>query len=378
MDGERRLSGSVLTIAVTSLLLIGCGLAGIHRGDVLEGGSFLSRQVVWIALGSMAATLAFWLPYRRTQGWGWVLYAISIFLLVIVFLFPPKNGARRWIPVGPISVQPSELAKIALILALGEYLMFRRNHRSLLGLIPPFLMTAVPVLLILKEPDLGTALLFFPILYAMLFIAGARRTHLFASIAAGILTLPILWVNMSTEQKSRVTAVFQQADDGTPEPGDGYHLFQSKQLLALGGKWGSDSQGDRIDDPAAYRLPAGRTDFVYSLIGERWGLPGTIGLQMIFATFVLAGCRAASQTRDPYGRLIATGIVTLLAAQVLINTAMTVGLAPITGLTLPLVSYGGSSFLTTAFCIGLLINVASSPGFDVAGQPFDFRESVKD
>jgi cell division protein FtsW (lipid II flippase) len=235
-------------------------------------------------------------------------------------------------------------------------------------------MTLVPVLLILKEPDLGTSLLFFPVLFAMLYTAGARRGHLVAAMIAGMAAIPVLWSVMSAEQKSRVTAVFSQTDGGTPDMGDGYHLHQSKQLLALGGTWGSALTGMPVSDPVAYRLPAGRTDFVFCLIGERWGLPGTLGVICLFGLLIASGLHVAAETRDPFCRLLATGIVTIMATQVLINTAMTVGLAPITGLTLPLMSYGGSSLVTTAFGLGLLLSVARSPGFDVAGQPFHFVE----
>ena len=372
MEQGRSHSVSVIVIAVCTAILVGLGFSGIQRGDWLEGGDFVSRQVVWLVLGSLGAAAGFLVPYRRLGGWSFLFYVAVLGLLVLVFFFPEKNGARRWIPLGPISIQPSELAKLAVILALAQYLMFRKNHRTWLGLIPPFLMTAVPVFLILREPDLGTSLLFFPVMYAMLFVAGAKRWQLMATVIAGIALLPVLWMVMNAEQKSRVTAVFQQNDGGRPDPGDGYHLHQSKQLLALGGAWGSQWQGPLLDDPAAYRLPAGRTDFVYCLIGERWGLPGTIGLQLVFTCLIFTGMHVASATRDPFARLMATGIVTVLTAQVLINTSMTVGLAPITGLTLPLVSYGGSSFVTTAFCVGLLMNIARSPGFDVAGQPFEF------
>ncbi|SFH87389.1 FtsW/RodA/SpoVE family cell cycle protein [Planctomicrobium piriforme] len=374
MGQGRTISGAMCVLLACTALLIWLGLSGIQRGDELEGGSYASRQIVWLVLGAGSAAIAWALPYQRLKPWSYPFYVAAVALLVAVYFFPAKQGARRWIPVGPLSVQPSELAKLALILALGHYLMFRRNHRTVLGLIPPFAMTVIPVLLILKEPDLGTSLLFFPVLYAMLFIAGAKRWHLMATVAAGIALLPVLWICMSAEQKSRVTAVFQQHDGGKPDPGDGYHLYQSKQLLALGGTWGSELNGMPLDDLAAYRLPAGRTDFVYCLVGERYGLWGTLGTLAVFSCFVITGLHVAAATRDPFGRLLATGIVAILTAQVLINTSMTVGLSPITGLTLPLMSYGGSSLVTTAFSIGLLLNIARSPGFDVAGQPFQFGD----
>ena len=362
-----------VAIALFALALGLVGLGGIQRGDELITSSpYAPRQFLWgmLALGTAAVTA--FIPWVRLKQVGYPAYLATILLLLAVFLFPPRNGSRRWIPLGPLSIQPSELAKVAYILALGQYLMFRRNHRTVYGLIPPFLMTVIPVLLILREPDLGTSLLFFPVLFAMLFVAGAKSRHLLATALAGIAILPVLWQVMSAEQQSRVTAVFLQRDDGQPDTGDGYHLHQSKQMLALGGTWGSDVAGMPVSDPAAYRLPASRTDFVFCLVGERWGLAGTLGTIAIAAGLILTGLAAGSRTRDPYARLVAIGITTMFATQVMINTAMTVGLAPITGLTLPFMSYGGSSLVTTSLGLGLLISIARDPGFDVTGQPFRF------
>jgi cell division protein FtsW (lipid II flippase) len=363
----------LLTVASAGLLVL--GILGIQRGDELTDGiPYAPRQVVWVPMALGAFLFALCVPYRRLRGVSYPLLMVSLVLLVAVFFFPPRNGARRWIPFGPMTFQPSELAKLAYILSLGQYLMFRRNHRTVLGLIPPFLMTVLPVLLILKEPDLGTAMVFFPVLFAMLFVAGARRRHLAAMTCAGLAVLPVLWTVMSAEQKSRVTAVFLQTDDGTPQTGDGYHLHQSKQMLALGGSWGSRVSGMPLSDPAAYRLPAGRTDFVYCLIGERWGLPGTLGVLLLFLLLTGTGLHVAARTRDPFGRLVATGIVSMIGVQAAINTSMTVGLAPITGLTLPLLSYGGTSLVMTCFGLGILGNISRDRGYDLAGQPFQFAD----
>lgn len=374
----RTITVSLCLILLSTILIVWLGLTGIARGDDLEGGSeYARRQVVWLAMGAVTTALVWMVPYRRLLGWGLPLYLLTMVMLVAVFFFPAKFGARRWILIGPISVQPSELAKIAYILALSEYLMFRRNHRTIPGLIIPFAMTVVPVLLILKEPDLGTALLFFPVLFGTLYVAGARRLHLAATLLAGLAVAPILWTQMNAEQKSRVTALFTQRDGVAPDMSDGYHLHQSKQMLALGGVRGSVLDGEAVKDPRAYRLPAGRTDFVFCLVGERLGIAGTLGTLLMFSLFVLAGANLAASTRDPFGRLVCTGIVMILSAQAVINTAMTVGLAPVTGLTLPLMSYGGSSLVTTGISLGILLNIAQSPNFDVAGQPFQFSGQLE-
>ncbi len=365
---------SFLLLAASVLLLLWIGLLGIQRGDELAGGGeYAPRQFLWGMLGLGAIVASLLIPYRALNEWGLPLYLCCLVMLLAVYFFPPVNGSRRWIPLGFISFQPSELTKLAYILAISRYLMFRKNHRTMMGLIPPFLMTLIPVLMILKEPDLGTSLVFFPVLFAVLFAANAKSWHLIATLFAGILVLPILWNEMSSEQKSRVTAVFTQEDGGIPKTGDGYHLHQSKQMLALGGTWGSEFEGMPVSDMAAYRLPAGRTDFIFCLIGERFGIAGTLFVLGLFSLLICVGLSVASKTRDPFGRLIATGIVTLCGTQVLINTAMTVGFGPVTGLTLPLLSYGGSSLLITCVSLGLLCNIALRPGYDVAGQPFQFE-----
>ena len=369
-EGLKRVPWSVVTAAS---LLAALGLAGISRGDQLVGsGLHFHRQLIWMALAVPALIMAAWVPYRSLRPASYLLFGVTTLLLLVVFLMPAHHGARRWIPMGVFDMQPSELAKLTYILALSHYLMFRRNFRHFLGLFIPFLLTLVPLVLVLKEPDLGTALLFLPMLFAMLLAAGARVRHLVLIGMMGVAVTPVLWLGMNVEQKSRVVSLLTQVENGPAPRGDGYHLFQSKRMLSLGGTWGSDLAGMPVDDPAAYHLPAARTDFVFCLIGERFGLIGSLLPLATYAVLIIKGLSIAASTREPFGRLLATGIVTLLATQAIINTGMTVGLMPITGMTLPLVSYGGSSLVATAIALGLLINVAIRPGYEVTAEPFRF------
>jgi len=359
-------------IVLCTVALTAIGLSGVVRGDELASGAFAARQTIWIVLAIPAMFLAAFFPYRRLKPWSYLIFGFCLLLLVAVHFFPPRNGARSWIPLGIAYLQPSEPMKLAYILALAHYLMYRRNYRRLAGLIAPFALTAVPIMLILREPDLGTSLLFFPMLFAMLFAAGARLRHLAMICVLGAALLPVMWKLMNAEQKSRITTVFMQTDGGTAPWGDGYHLHQSKQVLALGGVWGSELTGMPAVPSAAYHLPAGRTDFVFCLVGERWGLVGTLTVIVLYLILLARGLAVAAATDEAFGRLVAVGIVALLAAQLAINTGMTVGFMPITGLTLPLMSYGGSSLLSTSIAIGLLINISLRPGYDVAGEPFRF------
>jgi cell division protein FtsW (lipid II flippase) len=363
------------SVAACALALMVVGLAAIARGDELVGGGPLfARQVVWLvlALGALAAATV--VPYRTLRGASYPLFASCLILLVLVYLAPAKNGAHRWIPLGVADFQPSEPTKLGFILALANYLIHRRNYRNLTGLLVPFAIALVPVGLILREPDLGTALVLPPVLMAMLFAAGARPRHLALVTFLGLACTPLLWMGMSAEQKSRVVTLFVQRDGGPAPSGDGYHLHQSKQVLALGGVQGSQFSGAMLDDPLAYHLPASRTDFVFCLVGERFGLIGASATLLLYLMLFASGLRIASRTREPFGRLIAVGVVALIATQAIINTGMTVGLMPVTGITLPLISHGGSSLVTTCLGLGLLLNVGIRPGYEITADPFRFAE----
>jgi cell division protein FtsW (lipid II flippase) len=262
------------------------------------------------------------------------------------------------------------LAKLAFIVALARYLMYRDNYRQLRGLAAPLLLTLLPLLLILKEPDLGTSLVLLPVFFVMLFAAGAKRRDLACVALLGLLVLPLMWAEMSGEQKSRITALFDQPP---PEhrPGDNaYQLHQAKRMRALGGVWGSLLTGQPTDDRAAYYLPEARSDFIFCVLGERLGLPGMAITLAIFALLIGRGMAIAAETREPFGRLLAAGVAALFGVEAIINTGMNVGVLPVTGLSLPLVSYGGSGLVVHAAALGLLINVSLHPGYEVANEPF--------
>lgn len=355
-------------------LLMTAGMAGISRGDQLASGmKFYPRQLLWIALSIPVLLVPLAIHYRRLRSMSYALYGVSLVLLCVVFFFPPRNGARGWIPLGVADFQPSELMKLALIVTLSRYLMYCRTHRTLWGMVPPFLLTLVPVVLILKEPDLGTAILFFPVLFAMLFAAGARWPALFLVGALGVAALPFVWKVMSVEQRSRVTVLFHQ-QDGQYRGGDDYQLHQAKQMLAFGGAWGSDTTGAAVAEPSAYHLPASRNDFVFCLVGERWGFVGCVAVLLAYVTLLACGFAIAGGTQEPFGRLVATGVTALLGTQIVVNTGVTVGLMPITGITLPLMSSGGSSLLTTCLGIGLLVNIGLRPDYELSGDPFRYAE----
>jgi cell division protein FtsW (lipid II flippase) len=293
-------------------------------------------------------------------------------------------------------MQPSELMKIAYVLALAAYLRYRKNYRRVGGLLFPVVLSVVPFGLILLEPDLGTALLLLPVLFSMLFMAGARVRHLVIIVLVGIAGAPVAWTQIRGYQRARVTAVLLQSDRlrkaVIDEPdryrllaskrqaiewaaSSGYQLVHSKNAIGSGGVLGHGwGRGVYV---RGSQLPDRHNDFIFAIIGHQWGLWGCLLVLVAYAAIVLAGLRIASATADPFGRLLAVGVVGLVATQVLINVGMTVGLAPIAGMTLPFVSYGGSSLLVNFVAVALLVSVSQNRPYLLATRPFEFMREER-
>jgi rod shape-determining protein RodA len=339
----------LLVVAVLGLVAV--GIAAIDAAtEPRPGAGPVERQLVWSAIGLLSMVVVAWPKCRLIERLGYVAFAICIPLLVLVLWTDPVNGAQRWFRLGPVGIQPSELAKLTYIATTARFLGRREDcNRAGLFLVP-LLLAAVPMMLILKQPDLGTSLLFLPIVIVLLVGARLRARYVGMLVFAGFMALPLLWRGMSPTQRTRITGFMEQRDTGPCPRDDGYQLYQSKIMIALGGACGSD-------EAAAVHLPFDHTDFIFSVVAGRWGLLGvsvTIGL---FALLIWRGLRIACDCPDSFGRLMALGIVTLLATQGVINMAMTVGFAPVTGLTLPFVSYGGSSLLASFVAVGILMNI---------------------
>ncbi|HEV2973300.1 MAG TPA: FtsW/RodA/SpoVE family cell cycle protein [Pirellulales bacterium] len=346
-------------------LIMACGWLGVARceeiAEVAPG--TVCHQTVWSIL-ALTVMFAVAVPnYRLASRWSYAGFVTMLLLLTAVYFFAPVNGAHRWIRAGGVGFQPSEFAKIAFVVALARYLAYRDTGRQFSGLVAPLAMTLVPLWLILKEPDLGTSLVFVPVLLAMTLAAGARLPHLVAIILLGVATIPALWSQMSGDQRSRVTALWEQnLPRQSPTPA-GYHLHQAKRMFALGGWRGSAIETDVDDAAIDRRVPEPHTDSIFSVLGERYGIIGCGIVLLLYFLLVWRGLAIAQETREAFGRLLVVGVMAMIAFQAAVNTGMLAGLFPITGLPLPLISYGGSGLIANALGLGLVVNVGSRPGY---------------
>jgi cell division protein FtsW (lipid II flippase) len=370
----------------------------IHR-STSEGGLW-KKQLIFAAVAVAGFIAANLVNYRRLGAVSSWIYAFVLLLLVVLLLdkivdipfVPVINSTRRWIRIGTsLQFQPSEFCKLAYILALAWYLRYRSNYRKFSALIGPFVLTLLPMLLILLQPNLGTVLLMMPILFTMLFVAGARPKHLLIIILMALLFSPLLWREMKPYQRIRISSVLLQNTWVQEKAGQypllgkilvgknfnarlwenewGYHLTRSKFAIASGGITG---YGFRQGPFIKYDFLTHRhNDFIFSVIAHQWGFLGCLGLFALYTVIISCGLEIAQHNIDPFGRLLAVGIVAMFAVEVIVNVGMTMGLMPITGLTLPLVSYGGSSLLVSMTAVGLLNNVGRGRPFSVARKAFE-------
>lgn len=351
---------------------LGLTLVGIYAIDVAQsvdaGGDLAGvawRQVVFATLGMLAATVIALPHYRVLSLFSWPLMAVVIGLLVFLFLpFVPtwivreRNGTRGWIDLGVMDFQPSEIAKIAYVFVVARYLRFRTQHRRLKGLIVPGLLTVPPVVLITLQPDLGTASLFIPSLFGMLIAAGARLRHLTLVVVAAAATAPMAYPVLQDHQKVRIDGLIKQFQGDRSSDQD--INFQSSTAQRLIGAGQVGGVGDDAARALVYYngLPERHNDMVFAVVVNRFGLLGGLGLLGLYLLWIAGALLVAGSCKEPFGRLLVVGLVGFVAAQVVINVGMNLGLLPIIGITLPFVSYGGSSMLTVWLMTGLIANVA--------------------
>lgn len=370
-----------------SLALSALGLAAIYaaEADAESVPVKTLRQAAFLGVGIVGLAVVQVVGYQRLRGWAYSFYAVTLLLLTLLIVsryvplepfVPRRRSAYRWIVLGPLSIQVSDMAKIVYILTLAAYLRFRTSYRRFTGLLPPFILTLVPVALILKEPDLGTSLLFPPILMILLFAAGAKIRHLVVILLLGAAAVPAFYFSplMNKYQRQRFEVLFRQNDDDVHwQMGPGYQLNQSKIALGSG-----QFAGRGLREGAFFRyqlLPEEHNDFIFAVIGHQTGFAGCAAVLLCVITIVVSGLTIASVSTDPFGRLVAIGVCALIFVQTVINIGMTIGLTPITGMSLPFVSSGGSGLVTNYLAIGLLISVGRRRTLDIAPRPFEFDEA---
>lgn len=314
------------------------------------------RQLQWIVVGLVFMTAAFCIDYRFISRYAYLIYGLSILLLLIVFFYGyATRGSQRWILLGGVTFQPSELMKLTLILALAKYFDHHRRVEPyrLKDLGIPLLIVLVPFLLILKQPDLGTAMVLFIIFSSMVLFIGVHWKSLTWSVLTGLVLVPAGWFFLRDYQKERIMT-FVNPD--TDPLGSGYHVIQSIIAIGSGGMTG---KGFLKGTQTQLRfLPERHTDFVFSVFAEEWGFIGGMVLLVLLMSLILWGLKIALYARDYNGTLIAVGITALIFWEVFINIGMVLGILPIVGIPLPFLSYGGSSTVVLMTGVGLLLNVS--------------------
>ncbi|MDD5680599.1 MAG: rod shape-determining protein RodA [Candidatus Omnitrophica bacterium] len=340
-----------LIIVVASFLFLYSASHGLYEPG---GTNFAFRQLVWLAASVVILIILVNIDFRRVLDWSYLYYAIiAVILLLLLLVGGARMGAKRWFTIGWLAFQPSEFAKIVLIMTLAFYLGNNRHSiRSIKGLLMPFLFTGIFFLLVIKEPDLGSALILLAILFVMLLVSGMPFKYLFGLIAAGAASSPVLWHFLKDYQKRRLLVFVNPNMDPL---GAGYTIIQSKIAIGSGGLFGRGWMGGTQNQ--LNFLPESHTDFIFAVVGEEWGFAGSLFLIFLFAFLISRVLSVAERTNDFYGKLVIIGVAGMLSFQVLVNIAMTIGLMPVVGIPLPFVSYGGSSLMINFIALALVINI---------------------
>ena len=353
---DRRLLQNVdwpLLSAVLGLVVLSAAtLSSLTVGRA--GGSVALRQLGWVGVGVIALVIVASVDYRKLVRLAPAMYLLGLLGLIVVFaLGRTVSGARRWIVFGPLSAQPSELFKLCFILMVVWLLASRWAQPISLPIVALLVpIVAVPFVLIVKQPDLGTALLLCPLLVALLVGAGMRLKLLGGIALAGLSALPLAWLALKDYQRERIMVYLDPFRDPL---GSAYNVIQAKIAIGSGQLLGKGIAG-ATQSRLAF-LPERHTDFIFAVFAEMWGFVGCLLLLACYALLLLRGFDIAAAAREPVGRLVALGATSLLAAQILINVGMVTGLLPVVGIPLPLMSYGGSSMLVSMMAIGLLLSV---------------------
>jgi rod shape determining protein RodA len=351
------LVGAVLALACFGVLMVFS--ATRHRQDPSGLGHdyyYVEREAAFVVIGLVVMVVAAAIDYRVVRDFAGLIYAVMVMVLVAVIspLGSNSKGAQAWIQLGSFQLQPSELAKIGVIICLAAHLSSHRGEMDFRRLVTALAIVALPMLLIQAQPDLGTNLVFAFVLITMLVVAGVRARHL---VLLGVLAVlgVVAVVQLGVLQKYQVDRLSSFVNPTAHVQGAAYNLDQSKTTIGSGGLLGKGLfKGEQTN--LAY-VPEQHTDFIFTAVGEQLGLVGSAGLLMLFAIVVWRLWRIASLAKDLSGTLICAGVLAMVVFQIFENVGMTMGIMPVTGIPLPFMSYGGSSAMATFAGMGLVLNV---------------------
>lgn len=352
---RRRLRQIHWPLVFPVLGLMALGTLFIQSAAVHDYGDYAVKQIFWFSAASVVFLFVSFFSYRTFLSISYLLYAVALFFLVWVLIAGhTRLGAQRWVDIGPFAFQPSEFAKLATGLALANFLgsHYRWEGSRVRTFLIAVLIAGAPFLLIVRQPDLGSAILFLPLAGSLLFLWGIRYRTLLFSIFAGVVAAPLFWQFLKVYQKKRILVFLDPRRDPL---GSGYTAIQSRIAVGSGGLFG---KGYLAGTQSQLQfVPEHHTDFIFCVIGEEWGFAGSALLLILYALLFHAAFQVIEQTTDMKAKLLASGMMGVMFAQVFINVGMTFGMMPITGITLPLVSYGGSSLVATAVALGLILSI---------------------
>lgn len=340
-----------LALSVFGLVIIFSATRGM---DLPDPYFYVKRQAVWLGAGLIGVFLISLVNYVNFAAWARYIYLANLFLLGGVLFFGRGTDVKRWLDLGFVDIQPSEYAKLVLIIILARILAEQEGklNERFTALIPAFIYTAIPMGLIFLQPDLGTAMVFIIIFFGTIYVAGVNRKYLLIMTGAGLAILPFLWSQLKYYQQLRLMVFLNPEMDPL---GAGYQLMQSMIAVGSGGLWGKSLfEGTQV---RLNFLPEQHTDFIFSVLGEELGFAGTAGLMLLFVLMIYRILWIGTQSKDLFGSLVCSGVAIMITFQVLVNVGMTIGIMPVTGLPLPFMSYGGNALLVNFLAIGLVINI---------------------
>ena len=347
----------VLILAIASLGILSIYSASQELSRSVGWAPLYLKQVAWVVIGGLTFLVMSAYDYHRLSRYAYVLYAISLLLLVMVFLEGSSTrGAQRWLAIGSFSFQPSEVAKVTLVLLLARYYSTHSSKSLMNQVIIPGTLMFPGFLLILLQPDLGTAVTYFFVFLTIVLFVGPWIRGLTFGVLGILMVLPFLWKGLWTPlrayQKERILVFL----DPTLDPmGKGYQALQSRIAIGSGQLYGQGLHG--ATQSQLQFLPDGYTDFVFAVFAEQWGFLGVVVLLFLYYLLFMMMIKIGERARDSLGVILVIGLTALLVFCLVVNIAMTVGLLPIVGIPLPLMSYGGTTMIMTLAAFGLLLNI---------------------